>query len=289
MPNKPNVKDLLGKTFGDAEHAGPEQKPLRAVLKDENAARVLLVPIDHIEPNADQPRKNFKPTALQELADSIREHGVLQPIIVHQRPDDPERCIIIAGERRWRAAKLAGRVEMPVLVRTPEDAREVAIIENLQRENLNPIEEAEALLALKKERGYTDAQLARIVGKSRSSITESLSLTQLPEAIKAQCRTSDIASKSQLLQVLRAGSTDKVEAAFHAVETGAVSTVRELRSETVKAKPKMGRPKHARFAYEPDNGKYAVTVTFPKKHASRDDLREALRAAMKHVPEMHAS
>ena len=103
----------------------------------------------------------FEPQALEELASSIREHGVLQPILV--RPLAGGRYELVAGERRWRAAKLAGLKEMPALVRSDNDAREVAIIENLQRENLNPIEEAEALLALKTERGYTDAQLAKIV------------------------------------------------------------------------------------------------------------------------------
>lgn len=285
MPKKPNIAALLAEDpVGEGES---KVQALRRVLKDENQARILVIPLGQIEANPDQPRKHFDRVALAELTASVREKGILQPIIVRKKAGS-EHCIIVAGERRWRAAKAAGLKEIPALIRGDEDAREVALIENLQRENLNAIEEAEALFALKTERGYTDEQLAKIVGKSRSGITESLSLTKLPELIKTQCRTSDIASKSQLLQVLRAGSAEKVTSAFHALETGEASTVRELRKEKKKAEPTKGRPKHARFEWKPKDAKYTVAITFAKKTASREELREALKAALKHLPELHA-
>jgi ParB family chromosome partitioning protein len=282
MLKKPNVAGTIGKSFDDARGGASKAGSLRGMLKDENQARILLIPLDEIEPNPEQPRKHFDRKALEDLTASVRDKGILQPIIVRKKADSTQ-CIIVAGERRWRAAKAAGLKDMPALLRGEEDAREVAIIENLQRENLNAVEEAEALLALKMERGYTDAELAKIVGKSRSSITESLSLAQLPETIKARCRTSDIASKSQLLQVLRAGSPEKTEAAFRALETGTLSTVRELRRETRQTKATSGRPKHARFEYAPKNRKYHLTITFPKKTASRSDLQVALKDALKHL------
>ncbi len=284
MPKKPNIAALLREA--DATEPGETKvQALHRVLKDENQARILLIPIQLIEANPDQPRKHFDPVALEELTASVREKGILQPIIVRKKLDS-DHCLIIAGERRWRAATAAGLTEMPALVRSDEDHREVALIENLQRENLNAIEEAEGLAALKAARGYTDAQLAKIVGKSRSSITESLSLTQLPEAIKAQCRTSDIWTKSQLLQLVRAGSSENLDTIWKGLQAGDSPTVRELRKKTAKkpAVAKGGRPQHYRFEHDPTNKPYTVTVTFTKKTASRAELRAALKDALNHLP-----
>jgi ParB family chromosome partitioning protein len=167
--------------------------------------------------------------------------------------------------------------------RTQEDTREVALIENLQREDLNPIEEAEALLALKLERRYTDAELAKIVGKSRQAINDSLLLTKLPTAIKAECRTSGAWSKSQLLQVLRAGSREKVEALWQGIKNGAGVTVRALREKT-SPRSKQGRPAHYRFEHKPDGKPFSVTVSFTKKTATRAEVRGALNHALRHLP-----
>jgi len=283
MPRKPNIAAAISKSFSDARRHTGEGNPLSAVLTDENQARVLIIPIDQIEPNPEQPRKHFDRKALDDLTASVREKGILQPIIVRKRAESTQ-CIIVAGERRWRAAKAAGLKEMPALLRTAIDYREVALIENMQRKNLNPIEEAEGIADLKATGSYTDAELAKMLGKSRSSITESLSLTQLPEDIKARCRTSDIASKSQLLQVLRAGSPNNVTAAFHALEAGTLRTVRQLRIEKRRTANKTGRPKHARFDWAPESGSYHVTIMFRKKAASRAELRYALKDALKHLP-----
>jgi ParB family chromosome partitioning protein len=211
----------------------------------------------------------------------VKEKGVLQPVLV--RPDsDGKHFILIAGERRWRAARAADIAEIPALIRNEEDSLEVAIIENLQRENLHPLEEAEALLHLKTIKGFTDQELARVIGKSRKAVNESLLLTQLPALVKAEWRTSATASKSQLLQVLRAGTSEKIEETWHSLKTGQVTTVRELRRQ--KQSTRRGGPRHYRFHHRPKGKPYHVSVTFTKKTASRAELRVALKDALNHLP-----
>ena len=144
-----------------------------------------LVKITKVEPNREQPRKNFDEDALQELADSIKQFGLLQPILVQNRKDYYE---IIAGERRWRAAKLAGLKEVPVIIRnyTEQEIVEISLIENIQREDLNPIEEAQGLRRLMQEFKLTQEQTAEKVGRSRSAVTNILRLLNLPEQVQKQ-------------------------------------------------------------------------------------------------------
>jgi len=241
-----------------------------------------IIPRDLIDPNPDQPRKHIDKKALEDLAASIKAVGVLQPLIVRPNPERPDRFLLIAGERRWQASGIAHVKELPCIVRHQADHDEISLIENLQREDLTPLEEAEALLRLQTTKGYTHQQLAQVIGKSRASVTESLSLNGLPEAIKAECRTSDTTSKSQLLQVLRAGSPEKLEAAWDALKTGEVTTVRELRKQ--KQPTKKGRPRHYRFEYQPQGKAFHVTVTFAKRSARRAELRAALKDALRHLP-----
>lgn len=163
--------------------------------------RIIEVKLTDLRPNPHQPRKTFDKKSLKELANSIELHGLLSPITVMNNPEG-EGYIIAAGERRYRAHGLLGR-ETIWAIRTDGDATEIAIIENLQREDLNPIEEAEALALLKDQRGYTHADLAKVVGKARNTVTEILRVNTLPEAIKEECRTSDIASKSVLIELAR--------------------------------------------------------------------------------------
>ncbi len=142
-----------------------------------------LININDIEPNRDQPRKYFDDAALQELADSIAQHGVIQPLLV--RPLSDGGYQLIAGERRWRASRIAGLTEVPVVVRemTDQEAMELALIENLQREDLNPIEEAEGFKLLMDTYGFTQEQAAERVGKSRPAVANALRLLVLPEEI----------------------------------------------------------------------------------------------------------
>lgn len=152
------------------------------------------LPINEIIPNKEQPRKTFDEGALQELADSITQHGVLQPLLV--RPLAMGGYQLVAGERRWRASRMAGLKEVPVVIKelTDVETMEIAIIENLQREDLNPIEEAEGLQALIDKCGFTQEEVATSVGKSRPAIANSLRLLKLPEEVRAMTRDGKISA-----------------------------------------------------------------------------------------------
>src|SRR6266404_2977829 len=160
----------------------PEAKPAPDVRE-----RVHRVPLERIRPCPLQPRKDFSPEALRELADSIREQGIVQPLIVRQRNGHLE---LIAGERRWRAAQLCGLAEVPVILRDADDRSvlELALIENLQRENLNPIEEAHGYAQLIAQFELTQEEVATKVGKSRAVVTNALRLLKLPTIIQTAIR-----------------------------------------------------------------------------------------------------
>ncbi len=144
------------------------------------------VPIDRIEANPDQPRRSFDDAALADLAASIREKGVVQPLVVRPHPDRADNFQIVAGERRWRAAQIAQQHELPVIVREFDDREviEVAIIENVQRSNLNPIEEAAGYRQLVDRFGHTQERLSEALGKSRSHIANLLRLLHLPQEVQ---------------------------------------------------------------------------------------------------------
>jgi len=144
-----------------------------------------MVPVEKIEPNPEQPRRRFAPEALDELAASIREKGVIQPLIVRESPRNAGNFEIVAGERRWRAAQMAQQHEVPVVVRDFDDTEvlEVAIIENIQRADLNPVEEALGYRQLMDRFGHTQEKLGESLGKSRSHIANLMRLLQLPEAV----------------------------------------------------------------------------------------------------------
>lgn len=144
-----------------------------------------MMPIERIEPNPDQPRRDFDLEPLTELSESIRERGIIQPLIVRKNPRDSNGYEIVAGERRWRAAQMAQLHEVPVILRdfSDEEVLEVALIENVQREDLNPVEEALAYRQLTERFGHTQEQLATSLGKSRSHVANILRLLQLPEDV----------------------------------------------------------------------------------------------------------
>lgn len=176
MPS-PKKKPALGRGLGSL--MGEAQSETGFVEQKEDTK----VPIDKINPNPNQPRTHFNETLLKELADSIRENGVLQPLLVRKKGKGYE---IIAGERRYQASKIAGLEELPVIVKEVDDQKmlELALIENLQRSDLNPIEEAKGYRQLIKASGMTQEALSKAVSKSRSSITNSLRLLDLPEPVQ---------------------------------------------------------------------------------------------------------
>lgn len=172
---------------------------LDAIFADNSNAeendRISILRISEIEPNPDQPRKNFDQDALAQLAGSISAHGLIQPIVV--RPSKSEGYFeIVAGERRWRAAKMAGLSEVPVIQMDLDDkkAAQIALIENVQREDLNAIEEAEAYAALMDEHGMTQEELSGQVGKSRSAIANSIRLLDLPDSVIAMIKDSKLSA-----------------------------------------------------------------------------------------------
>jgi len=160
-----------------------EKKEQKVVVTEEKEQGETLVKISKVEPNREQPRKFFDEDALQELADSIKQFGLLQPILVQDRKDYYE---IIAGERRWRAAKLAGLKEVPVIIKnyTEQEIVEIALIENIQREDLNPIEEAQAYKKLLTEFNLKQDEVAERVSKSRAAVTNSIRLLKLSEKVQ---------------------------------------------------------------------------------------------------------
>ena len=172
-------------------------KGLGALMLENNTDSMVstsTLSINEIVPNKEQPRKTFDETALAELADSIRQHGVLQPLLV--RPLANGGYQLVAGERRWRASRMAELKEVPVIIKELSDteAMEIAIIENLQREDLNPIEEAEGLQALIDKCGYTQEEVAVSVGKSRPAITNSLRLLKLPQEVRDMAKDGVISA-----------------------------------------------------------------------------------------------
>ena len=182
--NEDQSKKRLGR--GLAALIGEMDRPAQREEKQSTqvAAADGRVPIEFVSPNPKNPRRNFAEPELADLAQSIREHGIVQPVLVRRKPDG--KYEIIAGERRWRAAQRAGLNEIPVLVRDVNDrtALELAIIENVQRADLNPVEEALGYQQLIDEHNYTQADLGNVIGKSRSHVANTLRLLKLPEVIR---------------------------------------------------------------------------------------------------------
>jgi len=233
-----------------------------------------LVPIEDIEPNPDQPRQSLGD--LSELVASIREKGVLEPILVRSVGAHYQ---IIAGERRYRAAVEAGLAELPCVVRETSDAEmmELALVENLQRKDLTPFEEADGLKVLAERYGYTHEEMAERLGKSRSSITESLSLTAMPEDVRQVCRLADIQSKSVLLQIVRQGNTEKMTALIEQLQE-AGSTRAEVRrlSQKPDSRRGRGRPRHFVYKFSPRGGDFSLALRFKRAQVERVEIIRTL-------------
>jgi ParB family transcriptional regulator, chromosome partitioning protein len=236
-----------------------------------------LIAIDQVDPNPNQPRQVMGD--LSELIASIGEKGILEPLVVRPRGT---RFQIVAGERRYQAAVQAGLRELPVVIRDVDETEmlELALIENLQRKDLTPFEESEALHGLAESCGYTHEDLARRLGKSRSSVTESLALNAMPQEVRNLCRLADISSKSLLLQVVRQDTAEKMTALVEKIASGGTGATRQQLRDAV-AKPKAGRPKHYVFAYRPPTKAFNLKISFAKSRASRDDVIDALEAIIR--------
>jgi ParB family chromosome partitioning protein len=233
-----------------------------------------MIPIEDIEPNPDQPRHDLGD--LSELSASIREKGVIEPILV--RPPVEGKHQIIAGERRYRAAVEAGLAEVPCVIREAEgaEAMEIALIENLQRKDLDAFEEADGLRALVDSFGYTHEQVAERIGKSRTSITESLSIAGMPAQVRDLCRLADISSKSLILQVVRQPNEREMLALIERLQQGGATRAvarkiaKESRSKTSRRGPFV-------FHYKPPDKGLDLKLKFKKSSVSTDEIIGALR------------
>jgi len=241
-----------------------------------------MIPIDQIDPNPNQPRQVMGD--LSELMASIAEKGIIEPIIVRQRGS---RFQIIAGERRYQAAVQVGIREIPIVIREVDDNEiiEIALVENIQRKDLTPFEEAEALQSLAERCGYTHEDMARRLGKSRTAITESLSLNNMPDEVKNLCRLADIHSKSLLLQIVRQGDPQKMVALIEKLARDGTVTREAVRKET--AKPKPGRPKAYVFSYKAPTKAFKLQLRFTKARVDRDEVIAALQEIIKELRAQH--
>jgi ParB family chromosome partitioning protein len=235
-----------------------------------------MIAIDQIDPNPNQPRQVMGD--LSELIASINEKGIIEPLVVRQRG---ERFQIVAGERRYQAAVQVGLRELPVVVRDVDETEmlELALIENIQRKDLTPFEESEALQGLAESCGYTHEDLARRLGKSRTAVTESLALNAMPDDVRNLCRLADISSKSLLLQVVRQNTPEKMTALVEQIASQGGATRQRLREAV--AKPKAGRPKHYVFAFRPPTKAFNLKLSFNKSRASREEIIDALEAILR--------
>ena len=218
-----------------------------------------LVAIEQVDPNPDQPRQVMGD--LSELMASVAEKGIIEPLVVRQRGG---RYQIVAGERRYQAAVQIGLRELPVVIRDVDDNEiiELALVENIQRKDLGPFEEAEALHSLAERCGYTHEDLAKRLGKSRTSITESLALAGMPVDVRNLCRLADISSKSLLLQVVRQQDPRKMVALVEQLTREGHATREQARK--VAKKPRAGRPKAFVFQYCPPTKTFNLRLQFRK-------------------------
>jgi ParB family chromosome partitioning protein len=239
-----------------------------------------MIALDKLDPNPDQPRVEIGDLA--DLTASIREKGVLEPLLV--KPSRlGGRWMIIAGERRWRAAREAGIREVPCIEMDVDDraVAEIALIENMQRKDLTPWEEADGLRALCERFGYTHEEVARKVGKSRSTVTEALSISTLPEDVRERCRRADIAAKTLLLEIVRQPDEESMRKITEEI------VLRGMTRDDARASRRArswgeGTSAAARpftFRYTPPGKEFKLELRFRRSQVERRQIAEALREA----------
>jgi ParB family transcriptional regulator, chromosome partitioning protein len=245
------------------------------------AAIGRMIPVDKIRPNPDQPRKALGD--LSELIQSIKEKGVLEPLLVRYVPRE-DAYHIISGERRYHASRAAGMNELPCIEKIADDAEtlELALIENLQRKDLTPFEEADGLQRLAEQFDYTHDDIARKIGRARSSVTETLSLRTIPDPLRKRCVERGIVSKSLLLQVARQPNEKKMLEAMQRIVQGGL-TRDEARRERREESQLGPRPQPFLFHYEPEGGAFRLRMQFRKSHISREELAQALREVLEAI------
>jgi ParB family chromosome partitioning protein len=245
-----------------------------------------LISLDRLERNPEQPRVEIGD--LTELTASIQEKGVLEPLLV--RPSRlTGRWMIIAGERRWRAARAAGLREVPCIEMDVDDqaVAEIALIENMQRKDLTPWEEADGLLALTDRFGYTHEDVARKVGKSRSSVTESISIASAPEGVRELCRRADITSKSVLLLIVRQPNEEAMKSFIEQVAGRNLTRDEARDARRTKFGGRRRVPPYT-YRYAAPGKEFRVEVKFRKANVDRDELLTTLRSIVRALEDEEA-
>jgi ParB family chromosome partitioning protein len=282
--------------------AGKRGLPLRVKMRhsahfvDELAVRHeapvgKMVPLSALAPNPNQPRADVG--ELEDLVQSIREKGILEPILVRAlvtptsaesgREAEP-RLQIIAGERRYRAALEVGLYEVPVieLQVSEEEALEIALIENLQRKDLTAFEEAEGYRALGELHGYTHEQIAKAVGKSRASVTESLGLLAIPAELRKTAEALGVGAKSALIEIAKTADTRRMKALLERAASHGLSRD-DLRKAAARDKPGAGRRKPYTFKFRSPDRRYSLNLTFRQSTVEKDDLIRALEQILDEI------
>ena len=232
-----------------------------------------MIPLDLLLPNPDQPRRSFGDMA--DLISSIKEKGVLEPVLV--RPTG-EKYQIIAGERRYRASIEAGLSQIPCIEIDVDDrgVLEISLIENLQRRDLSPFEEAEGLQRLGEKFLYTHEEIAVKLGKSRTSITETLALNNIPLELREIAREAGITSRSTIVQIARQPSVEAMARMIEEIRRSGLTRdeVRKMQKEERKGP---GRPRGFVFNFRPPDSKFSLNIRFRRSEVSKDELIETLR------------
>ncbi len=237
-----------------------------------------MLPVEKIRPNPEQPRKALG--EIQELAESIREKGVLEPLLVRYAPRE-DIYYIISGERRYHASREVGLTELPCIEKSADDAEtlELSLIENLQRKDLTPFEEADGLARLADQFEYTHEEIARKIGKSRTSVTELLSLRVIPDAVRRRSIEAGIVSKSMLLQIARQPTPPKMLEMVRRISQGRL-TRDEARRVRQREQGSSARPDPYVFTYHAEDDSFALRLQFRKSHVSLAEVVAALQAAL---------
>lgn len=243
--------------------------------------QIRMIPIDKIDPNPQQARSELGD--IKDLMASIKQKGILEPIIVRPRHG---RYEIIAGERRFIASKGIGLKEIPCIEKNVEDneAMEIALIENLQRKDLDAFEEADGLYSLAEMYGYNHEEIAKKIGKARSTITEVINLRKIPQKIRKLCYENNITSRTTLIEIAKIKDEEQMEELIHIIQE------RDLKREDTRELSKriMGKsekPKTFVYNYRPKGSDYRMRLEFKRQDISREDIIEILEKIIKELRE----
>jgi len=261
-----------------------ERRGIREGTKGLSGARII--DISRIKPDLEQPRKSFHRKSLKELAKSIEEHGLLQPITVEYL-DREDYFKIINGARRYEAAKLAGLSEVPCIIRNIDrHLRPIhQLIENIQRQDLPALEEAEAIQILIKNRrmedpNYSQREVSRELGLPKTYVNEMLTLLKLPKDIRKDVRTSDTFPKSLLLLLVRQGNEKNIREFYEQIKKGKL-TVREVKTKLKRSKTRRGRPQYYEYKFQPPEKDFTLRVKFKKTRIDQSEIIDALSRVLR--------